>query len=556
MTRYLLTLMFLASAANAATCNAASTSSTDVQAAVDACTGSGDTVVVPSGSSTWATTVNVSSKLGTSVTPYTIQGATTCPGAAGTPLAGPTPCTDNTVITDQGASGAALIITGFDATHFVRVTGFTWTESTAHGNGAIQINGTAGTLGFRMDHSHLIAGNGTGRGYYPQACCGLFDHIWADVTATSGSHQAISIDGTNEGNDGGWTPWGSATVFGGSACTFVEDSYFSVASADAGVEDQVDAYSGACVVVRHSNFLNSTVGFHGTDSGGQRGPYLIEVYNNTLTNNSGTTLSGGTMRGGTGVWHDQTYGGSGSWNPIKLQVFRTAACEPDNSSNWGVCDGHQNWVVGSTTHSAQAGRNNSNGSGDWQSGHAYAAFATIQPTSNNAGNWNYTNTAGSCTSGGGRPSFNQTVTSSAGTPTTSDNTCTWKNAGGGAAGSAIKFCAVNRDTQCSIDATCSAITGGDTCSTYFDGGTIGSLTACRDQVGRAHNQILTPVYAWNLSGGGVALAETCSSVLVSNTDFINNGTTSMPGYTPYTYPNPLAAGGVVPPTNLSVFVIH
>lgn len=551
MRKWLIIPVLLCSAyASAAVCaTAVSCSAADIQAAINACIATTSAlVVIPScAKTTIATTLTIATAPGTSAAPWTLQGATTCsPCAAGTPVSGSTSWGDNTILDDQGAGGALISVTGFDTTHFVRITGITAVEDSAHGNGMIQVNGTYNTSGARLDTIHIQAGNGTGRGIYPFACCGLIDHLWGEVTATAGSHQIISVDGTNEGGDGGWTPWQTATVFGSANAWFVEDSYFSVTSADAGVEDQIDCYSGAYLVARHNNFLNSSMGCHGTDSGGQRSPVLIESYLNSFINNSTTNLSGGTMRGGTGVWWGNTYGGSHGWNPIKLQVFRTPACEPDNSSNWGVCSGHANWLNGSLTHSSNAGRQNNNGSADWQTAHTYAAASTIFPTSNNsgcAGGCNYYTTSGGV-SGVSRPTFNATVTSSSGTPTTSDGTVTWINEGGGPVGSNLKFCAINRDTQCSVDATCSAITGGDTCTTFFDGGLAGtSGYPCRDEIGRAHNQVLTPVYAWNLSGGGVALAETCSSILTSGVDFINNGTTAMPGYTPYTYPNPLQGAG-------------
>ena len=68
-------------------------------------------------------------------------------------------------------------------------------------------------------------------------------------------------------------------------------------------------------------------------------------------------------------------------------------------------------------------------------------------------------------------------------------------------GGGVKFCSTARDTVCTTDSTCTAI-GGGTCSTYLDGaGTAGY--ACRDQPGRTHNQVLSPMYAWN--NGTVAL---------------------------------------------------
>lgn len=123
----------------------------------------------------------------------------------------------------------------------------------------------------------------------------------------------------------------------------------------------------------------------------------------------------------------------------------------------------------------------------------------------------------------------------------------------------VKFCAINRDTVCTADATCSAITQGDTCSTYFDGAGAGG-NACRDQVGRTHNQVLSPLYAWNNGSigitpynGGYSCGLGLSNYLQAGRDYINGST--MPGYVAYTYPDPLQGGSPpAPPTGLSAQV--
>ncbi len=156
-------------------------------------------------------------------------------------------------------------------------------------------------------------------------------------------------------SDGGWTPWTQPLTLGTNKAVYIEDNTFTVSTADAGVEDQVDAYAGARLVIRHNQFTNSTVGFHGTDSGSERSPFSFEVYSNTFTNNSSVGLRGGTMRGGTGVWYGNTYGGSHSWYGITLMSYRSCAVL---ASGWGggpVCDGMNRKLI-SIDHTLDLGR--------------------------------------------------------------------------------------------------------------------------------------------------------------------------------------------------------
>lgn len=65
-----------------------------------------------------------------------------------------------------------------------------------------------------------------------------------------------------------------------------------------------------------------------------------------------------------------------------------------------------------------------------------------------------------------------------------------------------------------------------------------------------------PVYIWSNTVNGSSATMACThgcSHLISGRDFINNGTTAKPGYTPYTYPHPLTSAEpdlLAPPTNL------
>jgi hypothetical protein len=187
---------------------------------------------------------------------------------------------------------------------------------------------------------------------------------------------------------------------------------------------------------------------------------------------------------------------------------------------------------------------------DWVGNHAYAANAYIGPLTNNAGHfgsgYNFVNTGGSCTSANVAEStitWTQTVGQ-----TTSDGACTWLNVGGALAASpapgvSAGWCAANPDTPSTSNATCNALSSGDTASRYTDAN--GGVRPFRDQECFGHNQVSMPCYAWGNSGSNLpspvmGTDSNTTSVVISGTDFFNG--TVNPSYTPYTYPHPLTGG--------------
>lgn len=114
----------------------------------------------------------------------------------------------------------------------------------------------------------------------------------------------------------------------------------------------------------------------------------------------------------------------------------------------------------------------------------------------------------------------------------------------------VQFCSAHRDKECTFNTDC---TKGETCSTYLDGAGPGGYP-CRDQPGRTHDQVLSPVYVWNNRCGpncviqvvlnkanSVCGALGITNYLLAGRDYFDDGT-SKPGYAAYTYPHPLQAG--------------
>jgi hypothetical protein len=571
-TFYLFTFAF-APRALANTIDAASCAANDVQSAINSAS-TGDTVVVPSGSCTWTSQVSIASK------GLTLQGQTVC---AGTPAFS---CTDNTKITLSASGEPALSVTGVSGTNFVIITGFSWTITGVEvDQNAISVDGTFQSVGFRFHHNHQVINTGgvsSTKGISVADIYGLIDHNVFDILDTVGTYHSAEVFG--DWTTDGFRSWQQPLAVGTDQAVYIEDNTFNNSNQN---EECLDGYAGGRAVVRHNQFNNTFTSFHGTDSGFFRSFFSLEMYQNTFTNNSSVTFFTPLYdhRGGTALIWGNTLNGSTPWGGVaEIADHRTMQGQA-GTSTWGLADG-TTWYLGSLTPTnGTLGTTNSTDSPDWQASYSYANLTPILPTSNNSGSYNYT-AQGACTSGSTRPSFNQTIGGS-----TTDGTCTWYNEGGGAAGIGARWCAINRDTPATSDATCAAITPGDTASTFFDGsGPSGYPT--RDQPGRTHNQALAPIYEWLNTTGGIELNTTVpgqnSTYLAANRDYYSytasfNGTSgvgsgtsaqipttctslvaywatdtntlyqcSTPNtwtayYTPYTYPHPLQGAGNTPP---------
>lgn len=294
--RWLLLLLLFVGNAYAAcsgsspTWTAANATRTEVAACVTSAS-SGDTINVPSGTSTWASDIELPN-----TKDLTIIGATivSCSGTAGT-TGYSCSATDNTVLT---CSGTCFV---FDTTRTQRISGFTMTMT----SGSRLVDNGTPTTGkyFRLDHNHIIGAES-------------FTQIWMGA-GNSGTHIQGVID-HNRVEDAAFRPigtfyqwdegdgseqhqlWAEQVAFGGGRDrVYIESNHFSHDAG--GIQSSDSNYGGRYVYrfnVNDSGFHNSEV--HGMQ-GENRGSQHTEIYYNVITTTSG--CSGGTtnFRGGTGV---------------------------------------------------------------------------------------------------------------------------------------------------------------------------------------------------------------------------------------------------------------
>lgn len=503
------------------------------------------TISVSSGSATWSTTPSLNAPTAN----ITVSGATTCSGSAcnaGSAGIGlNTAFTDNTNITLDASSAALQVSCSSSA--FIRFTGITFLSTGSSANENIAIESSHGQVCFRFDHIHLKMPTAGVVAIFAYDGYGLFDHIfWDDTSSASAGNAPVPLNVGGDFTTYGYQNWNDTTNPGTNQAIYIEDSYYNASTYN--TEGFFDGFYGCKIVFRYSIVAgNELGGWHGTDSGAPyRSGVWGEFYDLTLTPPNSGPANLMNPRGGSLVFYDNVINGSGS-NTIDLQYYRYGA-QITTAGGWGEAGAGLNWIVFNATPSGWSSTPVTLNASNYQTSHSYSANAVAVDTNG----CNLQTVAGG-TTGSTQPS----CPSSFGGTVTDNGGVTWKDVGGSTSSSNIGvngWCAENPDTVASSNSTCNALSSGDTASDYLDGATPGSLPCgFRDQPGCTHNQILTGVYAWGNSGAGLpspllVTDPATSGIIVSGTNYFN--TTTMPGYTAYTYPDPLNASGS--PTSVSL----
>ncbi len=336
---------------NGSTLTAASPAQTDVSDCLPLLA-PGDTIVIPPGSATWTSELNISLASFGQGTFY-ITGSGTASSGASTFGAG----TSTTTITDNAGGNPILNVTlGQGQTFELSLLNIYPQSASTQLTSAIFVVGTcnsSGCPGVRIDNLNFGStwsegGNGTQSSWLIRTdnVFGVLDHntIGAGSGVTLGNIHHSSWLGVGSYGDNSWSQPDS---FGTANALFFENNSVST-SLMAGIQDCDEApgtSGGGCrIVVRYNQFVmsgGSMLYFHGTDStdrvrGGRQG----EVYGNTITCTSTTTgcVTGANLRSGIILNYSNTYKtNSGSWfnNLMELDEYRTWASFPP----WGRCDG-------------------------------------------------------------------------------------------------------------------------------------------------------------------------------------------------------------------------
>lgn len=245
----LLSVLAGAMAAHAATRQAASCSANDVKSAISSAS-PGDTVAVPGGTCSW-------SGGGISISGITLMGA-------GKSASG-------TVITSGG------VVMTKNTSQITRLSGFRFTGSDVHGS----ISGSPSARAYVIDNNYFYSSGGA-IFFTISANGGVFHHNdFYTPPSSAGGPDALPLHPNED--------WSQATTFGnadkqgpsgGERNIYFEDNTFTNI-----LETAPDGDQGARVVIRHNQYIDSSIVFHGggpvndTSTDGHR---QFEIYNNTF----------------------------------------------------------------------------------------------------------------------------------------------------------------------------------------------------------------------------------------------------------------------------------
>ena len=307
-------LLTACAAAKAATISAQSVQASDVQTALNRAR-AGDTVVIPGGSANWTQGVTWNAPAN-----VTLKGAGTSDTGGG----------DQTVITDNYASGHALLDLQIGSTGVFRMTGIT----VRSGSGSIKDGGTVKFSGpgtVRIDHCHFIASSTANYKIvaFWNAVFGVMDHCILDLTGTNalyfynGRHGAGDIAGNYE--------WSLPTNFGSADYFFIEDNIINGDVTSGPYATRIyDGFTAARVVARFNSVYQSCLGeTHATGhAGDDRGLRSQEVYGNSVTSSLAHDPSFDALDMGSGttlIWGN-------SWDNVYKQIYHFNVTRKDNAT--------------------------------------------------------------------------------------------------------------------------------------------------------------------------------------------------------------------------------
>jgi hypothetical protein len=305
------------------TITAASCALPDVQAAINAAVDS-NTVVIPAGTCTWASSLVITGKI------LVIKGAGI----------------DQTVIVD-GVSKETwpnvpqVLAYATKPGGLTRITGLTFQGGTItdpNNKGMVLISGNSDQ--FRMDHVRIITTTTSGV-FFSGNVRGVVD---SSVFTINSWHIGIYVfhESWNNTGDFGDASFADDSHFGTDRAIFVEDNTFtSINGAPA-----IDGWSGSRVVFRHNTLMNTAFANHGTETGGRwRGQRTFEVYDNTITFTQWQWPNMVGMRGGTGVVFNNagTYTGNGYAHDVTEVTAYRYSDRSRTYTPWGFCDGSNVW---------------------------------------------------------------------------------------------------------------------------------------------------------------------------------------------------------------------
>lgn len=283
-----------------ATIYADSASQAHVQAAIDEASDL-DTVIVPAGTPTWTTDIDIPSEKS-----ILLQGN----GIGST-------------IISMSSFGTAI----YCANNSSRITGFELNEC------AIIMEGR----GWRIDHCEVSTSSFVdGISIRPPYSVGSLHPTGVIDNCVLGQCRILVMGGWYDDMSWGNDRWYEELGLGTSNFVFIEDNVHNLG----GIANAVDANVGGRYVFRHNEVNEGWIEAHSIQ-GTHRATRCWEIYSNTLTRTSGSPwYPPFRIRGGTGVIYDNTIVGS-SWPVYGIMLDNIRSCNDLGAG--GLADGSSPW---------------------------------------------------------------------------------------------------------------------------------------------------------------------------------------------------------------------
>lgn len=304
---------------------AVSLSFADVSAAVTAAV-DGQTVVLPAGSATWATTLSINKAI-------TLQGAG----------AGTTQDPGLTIIRNGTPAGSSLLNWGLVANKTSRMTGIEFQETFSHTSPpayCVNLFGTTNLDTRRMRMDHCTFRGIAGLNVSVNNTIGVIDHC-NFFPAGQGIPLYFFNATWNESGVAQGAGYGSmadTNHFGTDQFMFVESCVFTYQGQPYGISD---SNSGARYVIRNNIINNGWIEAH-QGGGGFVGTRCAEIYGNQFINPGANAVLVANIRSGVWVIHDNTSTFPG------VPVIQVADYAVSGSSFFGISDGRNVWDVNGT----------------------------------------------------------------------------------------------------------------------------------------------------------------------------------------------------------------
>lgn len=299
----------------------------------------GDTIILPTGTFSWTSRLNITKGI-------TLQGQTTITGAG---TSNPS-IIDRTVIaedTPRSGPGAGVIFASLTASQSLRLTGITFRYGTGTiygGNGAVLVtsSGTEPNRSARIDHCHFDHLYWNYAVWINGWMYGVDDHNVFDCNPGGLSH--LIWHNTWGGQLNGNGSWADNPYYGTEKFWFIEDNTI-IGSGTVQTSGNIDVMNGGRYVARHNAFINAAPNSHGTEGGPQRGGRAREVYDNTF--NWTINWSGHQQRSGGSLWHDNAWTGheSNSSSHTSFALYREIGAIGNDLSLWGLAGGQNLWDI-------------------------------------------------------------------------------------------------------------------------------------------------------------------------------------------------------------------